>query len=134
MTNRTVPAPISAAPAAALGLTADVLAVLILPELAAITTDQSRGADCVWCTTRLTGDSAVDLGERMGLPAGEEADLFEPEKGLLRWYPRACPTCVTHRAHRGLFEHTPTCEQCVDEASLCPVGRVLYRLVREGRR
>ncbi|MFQ6142643.1 hypothetical protein ACLMNJ_06135 [Streptomyces seoulensis] len=117
-----------------LEMPADVLVVLVLPELATVTTDQSRGADCVWCTTRLTGDVAVDLGERMGLPAGEEADLFEPEKGLVRWYPRACPKCTADRAHKGLFAHTPACEQCVDEAALCPVGRVLYRLVREGRR
>ncbi|GAA5048296.1 hypothetical protein [Streptomyces similanensis] len=112
----------------------DVLKVLGLPDLDTVSADQSRGATCVWCQVRLVGATAVDLGERMGLPAGEEADLFEPEKELVRWYPRACPKCTADRAHKGLFAHTPACEQCVDGASLCPAGRILYRLVREGRR
>ncbi|MYS40199.1 hypothetical protein GTY23_02810 [Streptomyces sp. SID5998] len=111
-----------------------VLQYLELPLLSAVTTDQSRGADCVWCTVRLVGDTAVDLGEQMGLPAGEEPDPYEPDRDLMRWYPRACPKCTADRAHKGLFAHTPACEQCVDEAALCPVGRTLYRLVREGRR
>ncbi|WP_203635222.1 hypothetical protein [Streptomyces sp. SID10815] len=98
----------------------EVLAVLVLPDPADMVEDMRRGALCVWCTTLLTLESAVDLGELKG--------------SVGRWWPRSCPACVAGRAHRGLYAHVPQCEQCVDEAALCPVGRVLYRLVREGRR
>lgn len=98
----------------------DALGVLRLPSFHELTADQARGAVCVWGDERLTADTAVDLGEHAG-PEG-------------RWWPRACHTHTAERAHRGLFDHAPSCEQCVDSAERCETSRVLYRLVREGRR
>ncbi|MEV8066088.1 hypothetical protein AB0P32_08100 [Streptomyces sp. NPDC085995] len=122
MTNGTVAAPTPAAPAALPGLTAAVREVLRLPTRDTVTDSQARGADCVWCGRgALNAETAADLGEQHdGTGTG--------------WFPRACLKCAADRAHKGLFAHTPACEQCVDEAALCPVGRTLYRLVREGRR
>ncbi|MFS4105142.1 hypothetical protein [Streptomyces sp. PD-S100-1] len=107
---------------------------LDLPAPEDLTPAQTRGAVCVWCEVQLTVATAIDLGPRMGLPPGDEPNPDEPDKNLMRWYPRACTRCTADRAHRALYEHVPLCEQCVDEAALCPVGRTLYRLVREGRR
>ncbi|GAA5050600.1 hypothetical protein [Streptomyces similanensis] len=122
MTNGTVATPIPAAPAALRGLTAAVLEVLRLPTRESVTDSQARGADCVWCARGpLNAETAVDLGE--------QHDETGPG-----WFPRACRECAAKRAHEGLFAHTPACERCVGEAALCPVGRALYRLVREGRR
>ncbi|MFD0256646.1 hypothetical protein ACFVGX_37735 [Streptomyces sp. NPDC127113] len=98
----------------------DVLAFLGLPQFGDLTADQVRGAVCVWGSDRLTAERAVDLGEQDG-PDG-------------RWWPRACRFHAAEQAHRGLFEHAPSCEQCVDAAERCTTSRVLYRLVREGRR
>ncbi|MCM1943345.1 hypothetical protein NC239_34680 [Streptomyces sp. G3] len=98
----------------------DVLPLLHLPPFDALTPDQARGAVCVWGTEQLTAETAVDLGEQAG-PDG-------------RWWPRACRKHTADRAHRGLFEHAPSCEQCVDAAERCTTSRILYRLVREGRR
>ena len=97
------------------------LELLELPALDTVTDGQSRGADCVWCTHGpLTTETAVALGERKS-------------HGVTR-FPRACRPCVANHAHEAVFKHAPTCEQCVDEAAVCEVGRVLYRLIREGRR
>ncbi|WP_328657849.1 hypothetical protein [Streptomyces sp. NBC_00334] len=98
----------------------DVLAVLALPCFSDLSADQVRGAVCVWGDERLTADSAVDLGEQAG-PEGH-------------WWPRSCRQHAAERAHRGLFEHAPSCEQCTDAAERCEASLVLYRLVREGRR
>ncbi|WP_121710000.1 hypothetical protein [Streptomyces sp. E5N91] len=98
----------------------DALAVLALPRFDNLTSDQARGAVCVWGDEQLTADTAVDLGEHAG-PEG-------------RWWPRACRQHAGERAHRGLFDHAPSCEQCTDAAERCETSRVLYRLVREGRR
>lgn len=103
----------------------DVLAVLVLPDPAIILEDQRRGALCVWDKTPLTLATAVDLGE-LDSPIG-------------RWWPRSCPACVADRAHRGLLEHAPGCEDCrkqpsPGEPTVCETARVLYRLVKEGRR
>lgn len=98
----------------------DVLAVLALPAFDELMPDQARGAVCVWGDEQLTVDTAVDLGEQ----AGQEG----------RWWPRACRTHAGERAHRGLFDHAPYCEQCTDAAERCEISRVLYRLIRDGRR
>ncbi|MEU8588008.1 hypothetical protein AB0C59_13585 [Streptomyces sp. NPDC048664] len=96
-----------------------VLQVLALPAADALTEAQTRGAVCVWHGgEKLTAETAVDLGEQT-----------DP-----RWFPRACPACVADRAHRSLLVHGAVCEQCADEAAECPVGRGLYRLVRDYRR
>ncbi|MBQ0947638.1 MULTISPECIES: hypothetical protein [unclassified Streptomyces] len=102
--------------------------MLDLPGLRKLTDDQVRGADCVWCKASLTADTAVDFGEQTS-PAPWSTSTVG-----MRWFPRACPACVADRAHRGLFDHAPNCEQCVDAAERCETSRVLYRLVREGRR
>jgi hypothetical protein len=102
-----------------------VFAALALPDLAGLTDDQARGAVCVWGAERLTAETAVDLGEHVG-PDG-------------RLFLRACPTHTAGRAHRGLLEHAPGCDDCqkrpaAGEPTVCETARVLYRLVREARR
>ncbi|MEU2911326.1 hypothetical protein ACFYM3_06215 [Streptomyces massasporeus] len=122
MTHRTAAAPPpSGSPRALLEVPADVAAALLLPAPADATEDQLRGARCVWCEAGpLNAETAIDLGEQK-TPAGS-------------WFPRACQNCTASWAHRGLFEHAPLCEQCTDDASRCKTGRVLYRLIRQGRR
>ncbi|MET9774028.1 hypothetical protein ABZ023_07110 [Streptomyces sp. NPDC006367] len=101
-----------------------VLGVLGLPAVDVLTADQTRGAVCVWCTERLTAETAVDLGERSG-PDG-------------RWWPRACRPHLTTRALHALFEHAPGCADCREtpppgERSRCEVGRVLVQLTKDPR-
>ncbi|MEU0742229.1 hypothetical protein [Streptomyces sp. NPDC006134] len=98
----------------------EVLALLALPESDTLTPDQVRGAVCAWCPRRLTGATAVDLGELTG------------DDG--RWWPRACGPCVGRRAHQALYAHAPLCEPCVDDVGRCATGRALPRLVRRYRR
>lgn len=126
--ERTGPALATTAPPdALLEVSAAVLEVLALPALHGLRDEQVRGASCVWCGYRpLNAENAVDLGEQMSPLPGSASPM--------RWYPRACRPCVADRAHRGLFAHSPMCEQCIDEAGVCEVARGLYRLVREGRR
>ncbi|MCT7356768.1 hypothetical protein N4P33_32190 [Streptomyces sp. 15-116A] len=94
--------------------------VLLLPHRDTVTDAQARGTACVWCASApLSAETAVDLGEQKA--AGPT------------WYPRSCRGCAAERAHRGLFDHAPMCEQCADEASRCEVGLILYRLIRQGR-
>ncbi|MFJ5915049.1 hypothetical protein ACIQFW_04525 [Streptomyces ardesiacus] len=100
--------------------------MLALPS--GLTAAQGRGAVCVWGTERLTAETAVDLGEHVG----SEGRLFL----------RACRTHAAdcaNRAHRGLLEHAPGCDDCHREPAsgepvVCDTARALYRLVREGRR
>lgn len=121
MTHGTVPAaPAAEATEGLLVVPAGALAALNLPEPAGLIEGQRRGALCVWCTARLTLETAMDLGELQG--------------SVGRWWPRSCPACIAARAHRGLFEHTPECKACIAKAGQCEIGLVLYRLVREGRR
>ncbi|MGQ5606136.1 hypothetical protein [Streptomyces sp. EKS3.2] len=101
-------------------ITPDVLTALDLPDPATLTEDQRRGIVCVWGSDRLDTVTAVDLGVQ--------------DEGSRCWFPRACPRHVADRAHRALFDHAAMCEQCVDAAEHCETSRVLYRLVREGRR
>ncbi|MFI2632645.1 hypothetical protein ACH5A2_19935 [Streptomyces collinus] len=79
---------------------------------------QRRGAACVWCQTRLTIETAVDLGERTG-PAN------------VKTFPRGCPDCVRAAALHTYGAHADTCEQCVDDPSLCETRRALRRLALE---
>jgi hypothetical protein len=100
----------------------EILAELLLPAPEDATDGQLRGADCVWCETGpLNTETAIDLGEHK-IPTGEA------------WFPRVCLRCAAAWAHRGLFDHASMCEQCTDESSVCEIGRVLYRLIRQGRR
>jgi hypothetical protein len=103
-----------------------VLAVLALPGLDGLTDDQTRGATCVWHGgERLTGETAVDLGEHMSPLHGSTSPM--------RWYPRACRACIADRAHRKLFAHTATCKACTgdDTTGRCAIGKGLHRLAEE---
>jgi hypothetical protein len=60
---------------------------LTLPAIGTRSPEQVRGAACVWCDTRLTGATAIDLGVRSGNFAG----------AITRWYPRGCSHCVRER-------------------------------------
>jgi hypothetical protein len=103
---------------------ANVLEVLALPALETLADARVRGAACTWCGDQLTGETAVDLGEQLTPLAGTTSPM--------RWFPRACRTCVADRAHRGLFAHAPSCALCTSEkkSADCIVGRGLYRLLR----
>ncbi|MEV0982500.1 hypothetical protein [Streptomyces sp. NPDC049915] len=85
---------------------------------------QLRGAACVWDGTPLTAETAVELGERR----------HRHLHGHFSTFPRGCVSCVADRAHRAVLDHCRMCEQCVEDGAICMVGRVLYRLVREGWR
>ncbi|MFE9879782.1 hypothetical protein [Streptomyces sp. NPDC005784] len=104
--------------------TAEALAVLQLPNLAALTEQQMSGQACAWDAVPLSGVPAVDLGTQTTTRAGHPA----------RWFPRGCPPCVAKEAYRALLDHASVCEQCADEAARCELGRGLYRLMRENRR
>nr|WP_202469824.1 hypothetical protein [Streptomyces sp. SID2888] len=95
------------------------MAELALPELLDLDEDRAAGRTCVWGGEPLTIETAVELGEQTA-----------PD----RWFPRACRTCVAARAHRGLLSHGSTCPQCAAPDAQRPVGRGLYRLVRDCRR
>ncbi|EGX58258.1 hypothetical protein SZN_18707 [Streptomyces zinciresistens K42] len=100
------------------------LAGLALPGLGGLSEDQVRGRCCVWgADERLTAETAVDLGPRTTHRAGYP----------VTWYPRGCHAHVHRAALRALHEHAPYCEQCVDDASGCPTGVALRRLMREHR-
>lgn len=106
----------------------EVLALLPLPDVEAMTDDQTRGATCVWGGERLRSDAAIDLGERL-----EPVDGSTSTQGI-RLFLRACAPCAGRAALQALHEHAPRCEQCVADASLCPEGLGLRRLMREARR
>ncbi len=99
----------------------DALALLPLPDPAHLTEQQVCGRSCLWCETRLSGDSAIDLGERH-------------EKAFGCWFPRACRTCAGVKAHDALAAHAPYCELCIENPAECETGRALTRLVQDGRR
>jgi hypothetical protein len=103
--------------------TVDTVALLPLPSLDRLTEQQVRGATCVWDGIALTTGNAVDLGPR---PARRAGSTFQ-------WFPRACPACVRTAAQRIHDLHTGTCEQCVDDPSLCEIRRALRHLALEGR-
>ena len=103
----------------------EVLALLPLPDLDTRTDDQTRGRTCVWDSTPLIAETAIDLGERMSPLDGSAS--------LMRWFPRACTTCVREAATAAIRDHTGTCEQCTDNAALCEIRAALEQLTREGR-
>ncbi|MEU0739135.1 hypothetical protein [Streptomyces sp. NPDC006134] len=98
----------------------EVLALLVLPDFDTLTSDQVRGAVCVWGTERLTTETSVDLGEQTG------------EAG--HWWPRACHQHAGVRAYLALYAHVALCEPCVDDVGQCETGRALSRLIRRYRR
>lgn len=104
--------------------TIDVLAELPLPPVSRLADGQVRGAACVWCTIALTGETAIDLGTRNDSFAGVAA----------HWFPRSCRDCLKEAALQEYGDHTGTCEQCIDDPSLCETRRALRRLALDGRR
>lgn len=105
--------------------TVRAIALLPLPDLNTRTDDQTRGKTCVWDGIPLTSETTVDLGERLSPLNGSTSPM--------RWFPRACRSCVQRAALRALHDHAPLCEQCVDDASGCDTGMELRRLMREYR-
>lgn len=104
--------------------TTQALAILQLPGMGHLAPEQIRGARCVWCATRLTGETAIDLGARSGSLAGI----------VSRWFPRACKACTLKVALAAHETHPRTCEQCVDDPYECTERRALRRLALELRR
>ncbi|MFF5435240.1 hypothetical protein ACFY5K_35195 [Streptomyces griseofuscus] len=66
----------------------------------------------------------MDLGPRM-----------EPILGIAgRWFPRGCVPCTLQEVLAAYKTHGMSCEQCVDDATLCNVQRALRALALELRR
>ncbi|SEC05341.1 hypothetical protein SAMN04490357_1061 [Streptomyces misionensis] len=104
--------------------TAALLAHLELPAPSRLTAPQVRGAHCVWCGVQLEGATAVDLGQR-----------YEAIHGVVgRWFPRSCRPCTLPYALTAYKTHWATCEQCVDDETLCETQRGLRALALELRR
>lgn len=93
-------------------------ALAALPETD-LTDAQAGGRLCVWCGAPLLLGMSIDLGERM---ANDR-----------RIFPRGCARCAMEHAYRQLLDHSGTCEQCADNASLCPDTVELRRILREAR-
>ncbi|MFJ9037493.1 hypothetical protein ACIRF8_13000 [Streptomyces sp. NPDC102406] len=91
------------------------------PPLSGLTEVQRCGRHCVWCGAALRAGRSVDLGER-------------DDGAGRRIFPRACPPCTTLKAYHQLINHAATCEQCVDNAALCPASAGIRRALKEGRR
>lgn len=97
----------------------DALTALGVPARKDLGDEQQRGAACVWCRTGLDAETAVDLGE-------------QPTPN--RWFPRACPGCVTRQAWRGFLDHAMPCPRCSGASGiLCATGRALNRLSKAHR-
>lgn len=56
---------------------------VLLPDPAVLSTEQQRGAGCVWCAVQLSLGDAHDLGPRPDPAYGS----------LVIWFPRCCLTC-----------------------------------------
>lgn len=102
-----------------------LLAGLVLPDPALLLPPQVRGATCVWCDTRLSGATALDLGPRSEPPILGVAG---------RWFPRGCAPCTLDQVLAAYKTHWATCEQCVDDETLCDIQRGLRALALELRR
>ncbi|MEU9335798.1 hypothetical protein AB0D49_21875 [Streptomyces sp. NPDC048290] len=99
----------------------EVLDLLALPLLEALTSDQARGAVCIWGATEkpLTAETAVDLGE-------------QHDEGR-HWFPRACRRHTGAHAYRALQDHAPLCQPCIRDAGSCTTGVALRYLMRGWR-
>ncbi|MGY0067734.1 hypothetical protein ACWZEH_13080 [Streptomyces sp. QTS137] len=107
------------------------LPMLPLPQVIGLTEEQRRGAECVWCSTPLTAETARDLGER-------------PTSEGVRIWPRGCTPCVRTAARRVAGLHAASCQHCIrdeqarpgwdEDEKRCPDRRALRALALEGRR
>ena len=98
------------------------IAELTIPDLATLTDAQVEGRVCVWDRHEepLTGEAAVDLGERMTELGGTESPM--------RWFPRGCRRHIGEHAYLALFNHTiERCDRC-RASETCDVGAALLRL------
>ena len=105
-------------------ITTETANLIPLPPYSGLSDRQVRGCDCVWCGIVLTTHTAADLGERRM----RRLDTH------ISWFPRGCRQCTGQAAYNALFDHSPMCKQCVDNAAGCDTGRELRRLVKEGFR
>ncbi|KDN73901.1 hypothetical protein DF19_41625 [Streptomyces olindensis] len=99
----------------------NALLLLPLPKVDRQSDEQRRGAACVWCGTKLTAETARDLGER-------------PTPDGTRIWPRACTQCVRTEARRVSNIHTRHCQRCLRNTEACTDRRALRDLALEGRR
>lgn len=97
------------------------LPMLPLPQVIGLSDAQRRGAECVWCSTTLTAETARDLGER-------------PTSEGVRIWPRGCTPCVCAEARRVFSLHSRKCRTCIDNREPCDDRRALRDLALEGRR
>lgn len=103
------------------------IAELTMPDLATLTDAQIEGRVCVWDRHEepLTGELAVDLGERMAEVSGTASPM--------RWFPRSCRQHVGEHAYVALFNHTlETCEPCRDSETCATGGALLRLFLRRG--
>jgi hypothetical protein len=99
---------------------AGIATVFPVPRQNALTPEQVRGANCVWCATPLTA-AAFDLGRRHGSYMG----VYGP------WFPRACDSCTRAEASRVLHVHSGACVRCSRPVpAYCPDGEALRRLAK----
>ncbi|PNG20317.1 hypothetical protein [Streptomyces cahuitamycinicus] len=104
------------------GTTPRAIAELAVPDLATLTDAQVEGRVCVWDRHEepLTGEMAVDLGERMADVDGTASPM--------RWFPRGCRRHVGEYSYLALFDHTlEKCEPCKGSKT-CDTGKALLRL------
>lgn len=99
---------------------ADRIEQVLVPPLGDMSEPQTRGTACVWCAVALASGRSVDLGER--------------EAAGRHWFPRGCHPCTADKVYLQLVEHSVMCEQCADEAALCPDTRDVRRVLRQARR
>ncbi|MFD5656902.1 hypothetical protein [Streptomyces hirsutus] len=97
------------------------LPMLPLPQVLGLSYAQRRGAECVWCSTPLTAETARNLGER-------------PTPEGVRIWPRGCTPCTRTAARRVASLHTDSCQRCIRNEERCPDRRALRDLALEGRR
>ncbi|ODA69500.1 hypothetical protein [Streptomyces sp. AVP053U2] len=97
------------------------LLMLPLPQVIGLTETQRRGAECVWCETPLTAETARDLGER-------------PTSDGTRIWPRGCTPCVCTESRRVFSLHSRSCQRCLRSEQGCPDRRALRALALEDRR
>lgn len=101
---------------------AALLPLIPLPALGSLPDARARGAECVWLGEPLTAETAVDLGERTSPDSGTTLFL------------RGCRRCTLRAALDTHKAHAQSCEQCVDDATLCETRRALRTLALELRR
>lgn len=99
---------------------AEVAPLLIELPPATLTEAQACGRSCVWCGSPLDPGKSINLGER--------------DCNGRRIFPRGCARCVQSAAYKQVLDHSSSCEQCADNAALCPDTAALRKALQEARR